>query len=226
MRSMGAVLLALALGQTSAWAEDAYKIEVLKEGPPAGVSAACKATLDAQGYRVFDGQGKPVADFWLRKGVPATGKPSGAKGAIAYPVLAEGTLLGAIRLPSEGHDYRDQPIAAGVYTVRYGLQPVNGDHLGVSPFRDFALLVPAAKDGSVEALRGKKLEEQSADAAGTSHPAVLMLLPAADAKAGTMFHDDTKDTWGAVVPLSLAIPGDSAPGTMLVQLVVAGVAMN
>ena len=83
----------------------------------------------------------------------------GPKGAVLFPVLAEGELLGALRFPGEGHDYRDQTIAKGVYTLRYGFQPVNGDHLGVSTYRDYALLVPAAKDKALggpapEAARG------------------------------------------------------------------------
>ena len=69
-------------------------------------------------------------------------------------------MLGALRFPGEGHDYRDQTIAKGVYTLRYGLQPVNGDHLGVSTYRDYALLVPAAKDSGVKDLAVKKLNEQ------------------------------------------------------------------
>ena len=89
-------------------------------------------------------KGNTYAEFWLRKTIPASGKPTGPRGAVLYPILAEGELLGALRFPGEGHDYRDQTIAQGVYTLRYGLQPVNGDHLGVSPFRDYA---PAAARG-------------------------------------------------------------------------------
>jgi hypothetical protein len=225
MRSIGAILLAWAFWPAGAWAQDAFKIEALKEAPPASLSAAIKAELNGQGYRVSDAQGKPVADFWLRKAVPASGKPAGPKGPVCFPVLTEGTLLGAVRFPAEGHDFRGQPIAAGVYTSRYGLQPVNGDHLGVSIFRDYALLVAAAKDTSIDALPPKKLQDLSAEAVGTSHPAVFMLLPPPpDAKATTMVHDGERDTWGAVVPLPLAIQGDSSPGTLLVQLVVAGMA--
>ena len=102
--------------------------------------------MNAQGYRIVDGQGKPFADIWLRKSIPASSKPAGAKGVIQFPFLAESELLGVIQLPGEGHDYRDQAIAKGIYTVRYGLQPVNGDHLGVSPFRRL-FAAPARRQG-------------------------------------------------------------------------------
>ena len=137
-----AILLAVALTPTVVRAQESYKVEVLKEAPPEALSGAIRGALEAQGYRIVDDQGKSYAEFWLRKATPAQGKPAGPKGAILFPVLQEGELLGALRFPGEGHDYRDQAIAQGVYTLRYGLQPVNGDHLGVSPYRDYALLAP------------------------------------------------------------------------------------
>ena len=42
------------------------------------------------------------------------------------PFLAEGELLGVLHLVGEAHDYRDQTIEKGLYTMRYGLQPING----------------------------------------------------------------------------------------------------
>ncbi|HEX8203220.1 MAG TPA: hypothetical protein VF590_22275, partial [Isosphaeraceae bacterium] len=140
MRRVLALASAFALSATVARAQESYKVEVLKEGPPAALAAGIKGTLATSGYRVLDDQGKPYADLWFRAAVPASGAPAGAKGAVLFPVLAEGELLGALRFPGDGFDYRDQPIAGGVYTMRYGLEPINGDHLGVSPFRDFALL--------------------------------------------------------------------------------------
>src|SRR4051812_45150556 len=127
--------VALALPVVAASAQESYKVEPMKEAPPEALAAAIKGELAGSGYRVVDGEGKPFAEIWLRKAVPASGKPAGPKGTVQFPVLAEGELLGALRFVAEGHDYRDQSIAAGVYTLRYGLQPVNGDHLGVSPFR-------------------------------------------------------------------------------------------
>jgi hypothetical protein len=228
MRPLRAIALVCALSPTGVWAQETYRIEPLKEGPPGALPAAIKATLNDRGYRVLNGQGKPAVDLWLRKAVPATGKPSGPNGTVLFPILAEGELLGALRFPSDGHDFRDQPLAAGVYTLRYGLQPVNGDHLGVSPYRDFALLVAAAKDSAATPLPGKKLEEQSADAAGSSHPAVLMLLPVpGEAKeAPSLVHDESKDTWGAIFSLDLQVKGESSRVPLPLQLVVAGVAMN
>jgi hypothetical protein len=222
------IALAAVLLPAAARAQDSYKIEVLKEGPPAALAGEIKDVLSGTGFRVVDDQGKSYAEFWVRKAIPATGKPAGPQGAILFPVLAEGELLGALRFPGEGHDYRDQTISKGAYTVRYGLQPVNGDHLGVSTYRDYALLLQAGKDKAVADLPQKRLEQQSAESAGSSHPAVLMLLaaPAGVAAAPTMVHDATLNTWGAVVPLDLAVKGQSAPSALGIQLILVGMAMN
>jgi hypothetical protein len=222
-----AILLAVVLIPTVVRAQE-YKVEVLKEAPPEALSGAIRGALEAQGYRIVDDQGKSYAEFWLRKATPAQGKPAGPKGAILFPVLQDGELLGALRFPGEGYDYREQAIAKGVYTLRYGLLPINGDHLGVSPNRDYALLLPAAKDTATAALPRKKLEAGSAESAGTSHPAILMLTAAPEASPAkgepALVRDEEKNTWGVVVPLSLAVDGESAPVTLNVQLVVVGVA--
>jgi hypothetical protein len=222
---MAAVLVAPATVR----GQESYKIELLKDAPPPGVSAAIRAELNPQGYRLLNEQGKSYADFWLRKAIPASGKPAGAKGVIQFPILAEGELLGALHFPGEGHDYRDQAIARGTYTLRYGLQPVNGDHLGVSLYRDYMLLLPSSKDNGVADLSRKKLQDESAEAAGTSHPSVLMLLGAPESAATaapSVVHDAAKNTWGVVIPLKLAVKGSAAAETLYVQLVLVGAAMN
>jgi hypothetical protein len=228
MRPLRILSFAIALLPTVVRAQE-YKVEPLKEAPPAALSGAVKGVLERQGYRVLDDQGKPYADLWLRKATPASSKPAGPKGAIQFPFLDEGELLGALRFPGEGHDYRDQTIGKGVYTLRYGLQPQNGDHLGVSEFRDYMLLVPAAKDKDLANLPQKKLEGQSAESAGTSHPAVLLLLsaPGSAASSGaSLIHNEEKATWGVVIPLSLAVAGESGPVAQPVQLILIGAAMN
>jgi hypothetical protein len=225
MRLSGVPAILLLLSPALSFGQDTYKVEAIKSGPPSEVAAAIKGELGATGYRVVKGD-KPFAEFWLRKAAPASAKPSGPNGTIQFPVFKEGELLGAVRYLVEGQDYRDQAIAVGVYTFRYGLQPVNGAHLGVSPFRDYALLLPASKDTSTADLARKGLEEKSAEAAGTSHPAVLMLLTAPDPTKNepSIVRDEGKDTWGAVVPLSLAVKGSTDPVPLPIQLIVSGAA--
>ncbi len=227
LRDRAMVLAVLLVIGTNAVAQDSYKVETLKSAPPDALAPAIRSTLDAQGYKLVDAQGAVYAEVWLRKSIPATGKPAGPNGAVQFPVLAEGELIGALRFPGEGHDYRDQTIAKGVYTLRYGLQPVNGDHLGVSTYRDYALLLSGAKDKELKNLPQKSLQDRSAEAAGTTHPAVLILLAAPEgvAKGEPMpIHDDTKNTWGIVLPLKLDAKGEAV--MLPVQLVLVGAAMS
>lgn len=206
-------------------AQDSYKVEELKQAPPSSIGPEIVKALNTQAYRIKNGEGKTFADIWLRKSVPATSRPAGAKGVIQFPFLQQSELLGVVELAVEGHDYRDQAIAKGTYTVRYGLQPINGDHLGVSPFRDYILLLPAAKDKTLEILPRKQLETSSAESAGSSHPAVLFLLAvpsAASTVKPSMIHDEAKNTWRLVVPLSVSVKGEAQPVNVPVSIVVVG----
>ena len=163
---------------TTSFAQESITIASLKEPPPQAVAAEIRTALMAEGHRIQDKEGHTIADIWVRKGVPGSEKPDGPKDAVQFPFLADGELIGVIQFATEGHDYRDQPIAKGVYTMRYGLQPVNGDHLGVSTYRDYSLLLPASKDQIARSSSPQAARERSAESAGTSHPAIFLLLEA------------------------------------------------
>ena len=99
------------------------------------------------------------------------------KAGLTYRELGESTLVGAVRFPDVWSDYRKQKIKAGVYTLRMGWQPMDGDHMGTAPFNEFCLLAPAAKDQSADHMPAKALHELSAAAVGSSHPGVMLLFP-------------------------------------------------
>jgi hypothetical protein len=207
-------------------AQGNLKVEARKQSPPSSLAPEIARSLGGQSYRVQDEQGAPLAEIWVREGTPASEKPAGPKGVIQFPFLADGELLGVLEFQKEGHDYRDQPIPKGLYTMRYGLQPVNGDHLGVSAFRDYILLLPASKDKALAVPARKQLEQRSADAAGTSHPASFLLLmaPEGTKDVPAVHHDAEKETWGVVLPLRLQVKGDGRPLAYPVELIVVGMA--
>ena len=95
-----------------------------------------RAVLSDQELRVSGPSGL-ICEVWFRKTVPA--KAPGQDLGVAYPQLDEGTLVAAVKFASTLKDYRKQEIKAGVYTLRYALSPVNGNHQGVAPQRDFLL---------------------------------------------------------------------------------------
>jgi hypothetical protein len=213
---------------TAVLAQGSYTVSVLKEAAPAATAAAIRELISDSGFRIQDEKGQTLADIWLRKSIPASEKPSGPKAAVLFPFLADGELIGVLQFTAEGHDYRDQAIAKGVYTLRYGLQPVNGDHLGVSVYRDYALLLPAAKDQTPALPARKQLEAKSAESAGTSHPAVLLLQGAPGEAAKTLFpsmiRDAEKNTWSVAVPFNLLVKGQQEAIVQPVLLVVVGAA--
>ena len=126
----GIGLAALFAFQAAASAQQ-FTVEPLKEAAPEAIAAPIRDLLEPQGYRVL-ADGKPHLDVWFRKAIPASARPAGAKGSVLYPVLAEGELIGAARYAAEGQDFRDQVIAPGVYTLRYGLRLDDGNHANVA----------------------------------------------------------------------------------------------
>ena len=68
---------------------------------------------------------------------------------------------------------------AGVYTLRYGIQPANDDHFGVSPFRNFLLVSPAAVDTNPAGRDHDGIVELSRQTLGGKHPAVWSIDPPA-----------------------------------------------
>jgi hypothetical protein len=93
--------------------------------------------------------------------------------------VPEGTLVGAVKLDADMRDIRGRPLKAGVYTLRYGIQPKNDDHFGVSPFRNFLLLSPAAVDTDPAGRDHDGIIELSRQTLGGKHPAVLSIDPPA-----------------------------------------------
>jgi hypothetical protein len=95
-----------------------------------------------------------------------------------------GSLVGAMQLEAPLPDIRGFPIPPGIYTLRFAQQPQDGDHMGVSPYRQFLVVVPAADDRTPEPLGHDGAVELGKKTQGRSHPAVLSIAPPA-AKGAT-----------------------------------------
>ncbi|MEQ8788352.1 MAG: hypothetical protein RIC55_18730 [Pirellulaceae bacterium] len=191
-RSMFAPLAILTM-TTGLFAAD-HRVEKLAEGPPEGVAPAIAKLLSPTGLKIIRGTSRPVCDIWLCKEWPAKAdfKPTPD---LNYP-FAPGQLIGVVRYNNEGGDFRDQDIEEGVYTMRYAQQPVDGAHIGTSPTRDFLLLIEAEKDKSPAVLDYQPLVQHSAEAAQSTHPALLsMQRVQGDAKPPTMYENEMNDWW-------------------------------
>jgi hypothetical protein len=141
--------------------------------PPAGVSPAVTSTLQKDGIKVMDGQ-KVWCELWFRSTAPSG--PKSTEEAVSLPTIPQGSFLGIIQFPARGADRRGQTIKPGVYTLRYGNYPQNGDHQGVEPQRDFLVLSPIADDkDTTKNLSFDALMDLSRKASGSAHPAVLSM---------------------------------------------------
>lgn len=168
-----------------------FAVEPLKEGAPSEAAEAIRKEMPAVGHRVLRG-GKPFVDFWVRAAVE-TG--DAAKGlGILYPTLRQGGLVGVARFHGGGSDFKAQRFPAGVYTMRFAIQPEDGDHQGVTESRDFLLLCQAAADPSPEPIADlKELNKLSAKVNGKKHPAVLYLVSGQGGTLPRVVHDETAE---------------------------------
>lgn len=138
--------------------------------PPEALAPALRSELVPDGVRAGS------LEVWLRSSPPLGEAREGL--GIAFGRLAPGALAGVVRLTSDWTDYKGQRIAAGIYTLRYAIEPADGNHMGVSAYRDFFLLVPAADDPGPAAVPGPEdLYALSTKASRTHHPATLALFP-------------------------------------------------
>ena len=150
--------------------------------PPPELAPAIAGALQKDGTKITNG-GKPYCEVWFRSDKPAG--PKSTEDAVTLPAIPQGALLGVIRFDGTGADRRGQTIKAGVYTLRYSIMPVNGDHQGAAPQRDFLLMVPAADDKDLNAAPNfDTLVNMSKKASGTPHPAVVSSWKADSAKPG------------------------------------------
>lgn len=200
-------LLALALLSASlAFAQ--YKMESTG-APPADLPSAFASALQPQGVKILGPGGSVYCEVWFRTKLPAGPKSTDDAVTLSIP---QGTLLGVIRFAEAAQDRRGQPLKAGTYTMRYSQYPVNGDHQGVAPQRDFALLVRAGDDTDPSATPAfDALVALSAKASGTPHPAVLSIRNSSSDKFPNFSkqndHDWVLDTKVGDLPISIILAG-------------------
>src|SRR5581483_2497777 len=103
--------------------------------------------------------------------------PEQVKNGLTYRELEQTTLMGAMHVVKQITDYRKQPIKPGVYTLRLGFQPQDGDHMGTAAYSEFLLACPAAEDKKPDTMPPMALQELSKKATGGGHPGVFLLFP-------------------------------------------------
>ena len=180
-----------------------------KAPPPTALAPTIAQRLSPESVQVILNKGATTLDFWWVAGLPAKGGTASA----SWADVEEGSLVGAVSISSDFRDIRGRVIKAGIYTLRYGIQPQNGDHLGVSPYREFLLLSPAAIDNNPSPRGHEGTIELSKQAIGGSHPGVWSLDPPVARDAPLKLHK-TELEHDAVI-MEIPITRDGKPSGVL-----------
>jgi hypothetical protein len=183
-----------------------------RTGPaPASLAPGIAQLLEKDGFKISH-DGAPYCEIWFRADQPRGRVQSEPN--VTLPSIPPGALAGAIRFDGNGADRRGQRIAAGIYILRYARMPRNEAHQAVSRQRDFLVLTPAASDADANATPNfEALIKMSAQASGTSHPAVLSLRRAdADAPGFSQRGDDwVLETKLGETPIEVILIGSASP---------------
>jgi hypothetical protein len=134
---------------------------------PTELAAPVAAKVAAAGVRA-SANGTTIT-FWWVADLPGA----------SWADVPQGTLVGVVKLDADGRDIRGRVVKAGVYTLRHGIQPANDDHFGISPFRNFLLLSPAAIDKDPAPVDHEGVVELSRQTLGGKHPAPWSIDPPA-----------------------------------------------
>jgi hypothetical protein len=191
-----------------------YRVEPLNEPAPSdGLSPEVAAQLAPTGHKIMSGT-RTLCEVWLAKqwNVNAAFKPSNT---LLYP-FEFGQFMGVVNYRRKGSDFRGQEIEKGTYTLRFALQPEDGNHVGTSDTRDFFVLLKGADDKQPASLTKESLFKLSAAAAGTTHPAMLSLLAPGKDPSVAVENDEAKE-WSI-----LRVGGASKSGAVPLRVVIVG----
>jgi hypothetical protein len=156
--------------------EPKFTAKIEKIEPPMKLAEPIRKLLDSQALIVRDGE-SAIMTIWFRAEIPVKATEEQVKNGLTYREIPEGTLVGALEFPKTFTDFRKQELPAGVYTLRFAVQPDIGDHTGTTPHPEFCLICPAGEDKTDESIDKKKLIELSSKVNEGRHPAVLLLWP-------------------------------------------------
>jgi hypothetical protein len=174
--------LVIGLASGSAWCADPYSARIERLDPPTEISEAQRGLLDPSALLVRSDTGD-LLRCWFRRELPVKATDQELRTGATTAHLVPGAFVGALELPKPFVDYRKQRIPAGIYTLRFAIQPDTGEHTDTAPHRQFFLISRAADDRLVAEIQPKPLIELSSKANEGRHPAVILLWP--DAPPGS-----------------------------------------
>jgi hypothetical protein len=211
------------LATAVAAADSKYTVKVEDTEPPKELGDAIRGVLEPKAMTVTDEKGKVVCTVWAAKSLETKATADEAKAGLKYTQLEVTTLVGAVKFSEGFRDYRKSNIKPGVYTLRLGIQPEDGDHQGTAPYNEFCLLIPAADDKKPDVLDAETLHQQSNKSTTRKHPGVMLLFPNKEPKETPAVEAKPKDHF----VLSYRVPATAGEQKAFLgfSLVVVGVTM-
>jgi hypothetical protein len=214
MRALGLALAIITV--LPAVAADGGKVESIGAFSDAAASEAVRNVLEPKGYRVTLSDGTVWCEIWLRKSLTTRAKAD-ISGAI-YTEIPDSAMIGVLSFPNKSADYRGQQVKPGAYTLRYSVHPTDGNHMGISAYRDFLLLVPVGMDPDPDAqIKFADLAKMSAKSIGANHAAPLSMVPiegkgtspsmTEDDRGYPVFNAKLKTASGADLPIAFVLKG-------------------
>ncbi len=223
MRIPALAFAILVMNVPAAAAEAAtYAIKQASNPAPTEISEPVRRLLSDKSIQLVGGDGAVICELWLRKELPVKATPEQIKNGLTYREVEESTIFGGVRFEKEWTDYRKQKVKPGVYTLRLGFQPMDGDHMGTAPYPDFCLLIPANVDQKPGQMEAKELRELSAKANGGSHPTVLLLFPNEKPGPAAQLVDKGENTWVLMIKEPVSVEGKAAGEGMGLGLTLIG----
>jgi hypothetical protein len=220
------VAVGLLLAAAPVFAADAkYGIKSATAPAPKELAEPIRKLMSDQAVQLTDSKGTVLCEVWLRKDLPVKATPDQIKNGLTYHDLDESTLLGAVRFDQPSSDYRKHKVKPGVYTLRLGFQPMDGDHMGTAPYSEFCLLIAAKDDAKPDLMETKQLQEMSAKAIGGSHPGVFLLFPNEKPGDGPKLVQKENDQWVAMLKEPVTVGGKPTPAGLGIGLTLIGHSM-
>lgn len=163
-------------------AADTYSIKTAKTKVPKEVKKPIASLLSDTAVELHSGKGDLLAEIWIRQSIPVKATEDQVAKGLPYQALQQTMILGLMRIHKPLGDYRDQKPKKGIYTMRLGVQPMDGDHMGTAPFASFVILTPIVFDEGKPTVDVEDLLERSTKASGTGHPSIWLLFPVTKAE--------------------------------------------
>ena len=159
-----------------------FSVKVGAKSFPKELAGPITALLNPAAVQLTEGD-KAVYDFWFVKEAALKSMPASPDSGLK--TIREAALLGAVVVHRAQHDYKNNEIAPGAYTMRFALQPQDGDHLGTALFPYFAVLIPAKLDPAPDGISAyRPMVKASGKETATGHPMVLSLRPMSKSMEG------------------------------------------